>query len=173
MTNEKNSTPKLSDPERINNLVALGLSPEQITHFLNKGMTLNELEDYCNNEMNKVLEVVLKKNLLILANKLQKNHFFPITDRDIKDNIRIKNEIHKEVSDVFLENDVLFKDIQEVNQMMTDKIHSIMVNCQDNFNKTKNELFAKLLGKEMHGDITLKDIDTKYKEIGTKTEEKK
>jgi hypothetical protein len=158
--------------ERIKNLTEVGLSSERITAMLNEGLTLDQIEDFCNNKINDVLQDCMKKILSLVADAMKDYNYFPIKDEDSSKNSKINVKLHEDITDIFLKNDILFKDIEMINQAIVDRLHTVLTNSQTNYNKTRSGLLAKLLGRKLPGDITLLDIDKKYKEINTKKEEK-
>lgn len=183
MTNEKNSNEEIkeenneetktenkvdSNSDRIKNLIELGMSNEQITSLFNKGLTLDQIEDYCNNKMNQVLDKVMKQVLKAVADRMKNYNFFPITDDHFKENAKAKSDLHVDCAKIFKSADILFKDINTVYQTINDLLFNTFTDSQNNFNNTKNNLLAKLLGRELPIDITVNDVDKKHKEVFAK-----
>ncbi len=172
MKDEKKEVLKVSDADKIKTLITLGISQENITKMLNEGLTLEAIEDFCNNKINDVLEESMKDVLNIIAQGMKDYKFFALTDEDIERNKKINNNIFGNITQKLLEKDILFKNINVVFKTVVDRTYVIVTNAEDNYKQSKEALLAELLGRELPIDIKLMDIDKKRKEVSHKIKKK-
>ena len=167
MTNEKVDKSK-SNSQKIKNLLALGISQENITTMLNEGYTLDQIDDFCNNEINKILDQTMKEIMTIIAENIQGYKFFTLRDDDILTNKNISNVIFRKITEKLKEKDILYKNIKIVFETILDRINTLFSAAQSNYKKEMDSVLARLLDREIYEDITLLDIDKKSKELSKK-----
>lgn len=161
-----------NNTDKLKNLLALGISQETLTGLMNQGLTMDEINDFCNNEINDKLDTVMKKVMTIFSEIYQEYKFFSFVEADVNRNKEIHDEAFEAISKELLENDIMYKNVDMIFKTIVDRMFSTFENAKTNYSKSKDELFAKMMGKELIGDISLQDIDKKHKELATpKTED--
>ena len=164
------SNKKDNNNERIQNLIKLGVSPEHISEMINKGFTLDQIEDYCNNKINDTLDTIMKEIIDVFSSNMGGYKFFTIIQNDVQANVKIKQNIKKLITDILLSHEIQYKNIDVVFKSILDTMGRIFSDSQDNYKKVREELFAKMLKRDMFLDITLNDIHDNHLELCKKEE---
>lgn len=151
--------------KRIENLIKLGVSKENIETMLSKGATIEQIEDYCNNNINAEISAIIKEITEIVSSNMKDYSFFSVLDSEIAVNKKLNNDTFIAITNKLLEKNVLYKNIDLIFNTIIDKFHSTFTNAKDSYKESREDLLAKVLGKEMPYDITISDVDQKLKEL--------
>lgn len=156
------------DQERIKNLINMGVSQDLITSLLSQNLSLNQIEDYCNQKQNELHGECIKIIIGKLYEGLKDFNFFPVNDEQTNKNLEIKTKIYKDIASTLLEKDILFSKFPLIFESIVSDIYNILDRVKTNLNKTREDVLAKFLGKELYTDIRISEVDKASKELNSK-----